>query len=84
MINRRFMIVPPALPSGGHAEQLEQTSKDFPCLLLETANMRVLYKFSDVNVLAPLLTAIRGINSRGQIVEGNDDGIRACRITQRL
>jgi hypothetical protein len=29
MINRRFMIVPPALPSGGHAEQLEQTSKDF-------------------------------------------------------
>jgi hypothetical protein len=23
MINRRFMIVPPALPSGGHAEQLE-------------------------------------------------------------
>jgi hypothetical protein len=41
MINRRFMIVPPALPSGGHAEQLEQTSKDIPCLLLETANMRV-------------------------------------------
>jgi hypothetical protein len=41
MINRRFMIVPPALPSGGHAEQLEQTSKEFPCLLLETANMRV-------------------------------------------
>jgi|SRR6516165_8084445 len=37
---RRFMIVPPALPSGGHAEQLEQTSKDIPCLLLETANMR--------------------------------------------
>ena len=24
MINRRFMIVPPALPSGGHAEQLER------------------------------------------------------------
>jgi hypothetical protein len=41
MINRRFMIVPPALLSGGHAEQLEQTSKDFPCLLLEMANMRV-------------------------------------------
>jgi hypothetical protein len=35
------MIVPPALLSGGHAEQLEQTSKDFPCLLLEMANMRV-------------------------------------------
>jgi hypothetical protein len=42
MINRRFMIVPPALPSGGHAEPLEQTSKDFLCLLLEMANMRVL------------------------------------------
>jgi hypothetical protein len=42
MINRRFMIVPPALPSGGHAEQLEQTSKDRPCLMLETANMRAL------------------------------------------
>jgi hypothetical protein len=41
MINRRFMIVPPALPSGGHAEPLEQTSKDFLCLLLEMANMRV-------------------------------------------
>jgi hypothetical protein len=27
--------VPPALPSGGHAEPLEQTSKDFLCLLLE-------------------------------------------------
>jgi hypothetical protein len=42
MINRRFMIVPPALPSGGQAEQLEQTSKDLPCLLLEAANMRLL------------------------------------------
>jgi hypothetical protein len=41
MINRRFMIVPPALPSSGQAEQLEQTSKHFPCLLLEVANMRV-------------------------------------------
>jgi hypothetical protein len=34
------MIVPPALPSGGYAEQLEQTSGDFSRLLLETANMR--------------------------------------------
>ena len=41
MINRRFLIVLPALPSSGHAEQLEQTSKDFLCLLLEMANMRV-------------------------------------------
>jgi hypothetical protein len=29
MINRRFMIVPPALPSGGHAEQLEKQAKEF-------------------------------------------------------
>jgi hypothetical protein len=28
MINRRFMIVPPALPSG-HAEQLEEQAKIF-------------------------------------------------------
>jgi hypothetical protein len=41
MINRRFMFVPPALPSDGHAEQLGQTSKDFPGRLLEMANMRV-------------------------------------------
>jgi hypothetical protein len=41
MINRRFMIVPPALPGGGHAEQLEQTSEEFLRLLLETANIRV-------------------------------------------
>jgi hypothetical protein len=49
MINRRFMIVPPALPSGGHAEPLEQTSKDFLCLLLEMANMRTLIRnYGDV------------------------------------
>jgi hypothetical protein len=29
MINRRFMIVPPALPGGGYAEQLGQTSEGF-------------------------------------------------------
>jgi hypothetical protein len=50
MINRRFMIVPPALPSGGHAEQLEQTSKEFPCLLLEMANMRV-HRFHETDQL---------------------------------
>jgi hypothetical protein len=27
MINRRFMIVPPVLPSGGHAEQLERQAR---------------------------------------------------------
>jgi hypothetical protein len=27
MINRRLMIVPPALPSRGHAEQLEEQAK---------------------------------------------------------
>jgi hypothetical protein len=41
MINRRFMIVPPALPSGGHADPLEKQAKIFLCLLLEMANMRV-------------------------------------------
>jgi hypothetical protein len=41
MINRRFMIVPPALPSGEHAEQLEETSEGFSRLLLEMANIRV-------------------------------------------
>jgi hypothetical protein len=29
MINRRFMIVPPALPSGGHADQLDEQAKNF-------------------------------------------------------
>ena len=29
MINRRFMIVPPALPSGGHAERLEKQPENF-------------------------------------------------------
>jgi hypothetical protein len=28
MINRRFMIVPPALPSGGHAEQLDEGAEN--------------------------------------------------------
>jgi hypothetical protein len=34
-------IVPPALSSGGHAEQLVKTSKRSLRLLLETADMRV-------------------------------------------
>jgi hypothetical protein len=29
MINRRFMIVPPALPSGGGTEQLEKQAGNF-------------------------------------------------------
>jgi hypothetical protein len=41
MINRRFMIVPPALPSGGDAESLAKSSQEFLCLHLEVANMRV-------------------------------------------
>jgi hypothetical protein len=40
MINRRFMIVPPALPSGGRTEKLSKGSKDFSRLQLEMANMR--------------------------------------------
>ena len=45
MINRRFMIVPPALPKDGHAEKLRTGSDRFLCLLLEVANMRVLCLF---------------------------------------
>jgi hypothetical protein len=41
MINRRFMIVLPALPSEGHAEQASQTGHNFLRLQLEVANMRV-------------------------------------------
>jgi hypothetical protein len=29
MINRRFMIVLPALSSGGHADQLDEQAKNF-------------------------------------------------------
>jgi hypothetical protein len=29
MINRRFMIVPPALPSGGHSEWLDEQARNF-------------------------------------------------------
>jgi hypothetical protein len=42
MINRRLMIVPPALLSNGHAEQLVKTSKGSLRLLLEMADMTVL------------------------------------------
>jgi hypothetical protein len=35
MINRRFMIVPPALPSGGHAEQLAKQAKNFRACCLK-------------------------------------------------
>jgi hypothetical protein len=41
MINRRFMIVPSALPSRGHAEQVRRTDHGFLRPLLEVANMRV-------------------------------------------
>jgi hypothetical protein len=41
MINRRLMIVSPALPSRGHAEQLAPESEGSARLLLETADMRV-------------------------------------------
>jgi hypothetical protein len=29
MINRRFMIVPPALPSGGHFESLDEQARNY-------------------------------------------------------
>jgi hypothetical protein len=36
MINRRFMIVPPALSSGGYDEQLEERATNFrTCCLKE-------------------------------------------------
>jgi hypothetical protein len=35
MINRRFMIVPPAMPSSGHAEQLEQQARIFCACVLK-------------------------------------------------
>jgi len=41
MINRRFMIVPPALSSGGQTEKARLASQEFLCLQLEMANMRV-------------------------------------------
>ena len=39
MINRRLMIVPPAMPSSGRTEQLDEREKKFLRLLLEMANM---------------------------------------------
>jgi hypothetical protein len=36
MINRRLMIVPPAMPSSGRTEQLDEREKKFLRLLLET------------------------------------------------
>jgi hypothetical protein len=50
MINRRFMIVPPALPRGGYVEKLKTRAIEFPCLLLEVANMRV-HRFYETNQL---------------------------------
>src|SRR3954452_16532758 len=41
MINRRLMIVPPAMPSSGRTEQLDEREKKFLRLLLEMADMRV-------------------------------------------
>src|SRR5918993_1361952 len=38
MINRRLMIVPPAMPSSGRTEQLDEREKKFLRLLLEMAN----------------------------------------------
>jgi hypothetical protein len=40
MINRRFIIVPPAFPSGGRTKNLTNGSKEFLGLQLETASMR--------------------------------------------
>jgi hypothetical protein len=47
MINRRFMIVPPALPRGGYAEKLKTRAMEFPYLLLEVANMSTAFPWND-------------------------------------
>jgi hypothetical protein len=39
MINRRLMIVPPAMPSSGRTEQLDEREKKFLRLLLEMAKV---------------------------------------------
>ena len=45
MINRRFLIVPPALPGSGHAANAcAQQATYFLCLLLDMANIRVVYR----------------------------------------
>jgi hypothetical protein len=41
MINRRLRAAPPALPDRDHDETLDRQATGFCCLLLETANMRV-------------------------------------------
>jgi hypothetical protein len=46
MINRRFMIVPPAIPRGGRSEKARKGSKVFSRLQLESANMRELVPFA--------------------------------------
>jgi hypothetical protein len=56
MINRRFMIVSPALPSGGYAEKLKRRATEFLCLHLEMANMRV-HRFYETNQLRGILQA---------------------------
>jgi len=35
MINRRFMIVPPVVPSGGQAEELDKQARNFRACCLK-------------------------------------------------
>jgi hypothetical protein len=41
MINRRFMIVPAALPNSGHAEQLGKQPETLSCLRLTQEFWRI-------------------------------------------
>jgi hypothetical protein len=41
MINRRFMIVPPALLRGGHAEQLEGQARNFCAAILNSVSGQI-------------------------------------------
>jgi len=64
MINRRFMIVPPALPRRGHAELLGGPSEEYSRLRLETANMRV-PRIVEAQHNLPVITGLDPVICRG-------------------
>src|SRR5215212_6429627 len=62
MINRRLMIVPPAMPSSCRTEQLDEREKKFLRLLLEMVNMRV--------------DGIQGDRSASPMSSSSEEGLR--------